>query len=110
MARQITQAVLTRSGHVVACVNDGHEAWVALTARPDGYDVLITDHDMPRLNGLALVTQLRANGFGGHIVVVSGSIDAVLAAKYRALEVDAMLAKPFSVGELIDTVRMCRTD
>lgn len=72
--------------------------------------MLITDHYMPRLNGLALVTQLRANGFGGRIVVVSGRIDAVLAAKYRALEVDAMLAKPVSVGELIDTVRMCRTD
>lgn len=104
MARQLVGMVLARNGHEVTCVTDGDEAWEALGARPGDFDVLVTDHDMPKLDGLALVARVRARGFAGPIVVVSGSIDDALAAKYRALEVDAILAKPFFAGQLITAV------
>lgn len=95
------QLALIRSGHAVTCATNGLEAWVELAARPDFYDVLITDHDMPQLDGLGLVTQVRAVGFRGRIVVISGNIDQALGDRYHALAVDAILAKPFSADELL---------
>jgi len=109
MARQLIEMVLARKGHEVTCAKDGEEAWLSLSARPGSYNVLVTDHDMPKLDGLALVTQVRALGFTGRIVVVSGSIDDALAAKYRALEVDAILAKPFLAGQLLTAIQIGQT-
>src|SRR5213079_3288751 len=71
--------------HMIAMVLGGPAAkavraangWEALikigaTARP--FDVVITDHRMPRVTGLELVRRLREKNFGGKILVLSGHL------------------------------------
>ena len=65
-------------------------------------DLLITDHTMPGMTGLALVRQLRAQGAALPIVVISGLADL----EREALQAGAtcFLAKDMAVTELIPTV------
>ncbi len=71
---------------------------VGATARP--FDVVITDHRMPRMTGLELVRQLRAQNFGGKILVVSGHLSDEDIRAYEELSVDMMMSKPFDFDEL----------
>src|SRR6478752_4659806 len=48
---------LKRAGYEVRTCFDGQEAWEAIQA--DLPDLLITDYQMPRLDGLQLITRCR---------------------------------------------------
>ena len=71
---------------------------IGAAAQP--FDIIITDHHMPRMNGLDLVRRLRMRKFAGKIIVLSASLTKENIRAYEELEVDMMLAKPFDVGEL----------
>jgi CheY-like chemotaxis protein len=59
----------TRAGFPVTTCGDGEEA-IALLECKD-FDIVITDIQMPRLNGLGLVEWLRANRTGTKVVVIT---------------------------------------
>ena len=97
--------------HMIAMVLGGPAAkvvkarngWEALikvgaTARP--FDVVITDHRMPRMGGLQLARQLRAQNFGGKILVLSAHLSDEDIRAYEELSVDMMMSKPFDFDEL----------
>lgn len=100
----IVSTILRRLGHEVYVVADGKEAIVEFTARPDHYDILFTDHDMPLATGLELIKYLRANGFAGKIIVMSGSLSDELMQAYLARRVDKILQKPFTLEMLSTTL------
>jgi CheY-like chemotaxis protein len=92
--RDLISIVLTREQYVIETVSDGQEAIERLAADPSGYDLLITDHHMPRLDGLGLVTRARALPFTGKIVVFSSELGPAVNARYRELGADLILPKP----------------
>ena len=93
--RQVAQMSLTRQGHSIECCIDGASALARLEAQPESFDVLITDHHMPNMNGLELVTALRsAHSFAGKIVVFCSELSPQVSAAYASLGVDAFLKKP----------------
>lgn len=51
---------LTSRGFEVEVTRDGEEAWAAGGTRE--FDLVVTDHQMPRLTGLELCERLRAAG------------------------------------------------
>lgn len=59
----------TRAGFSVTTCGDGAEAICVLESRH--FDTVITDIQMPRLNGLALVDWLRENRSGTRVVVIT---------------------------------------
>lgn len=71
---------------------------IGATARP--FDVVITDHRMPRMTGLQLVRRLRAQDFAGKILVLSGYLSDEDIRAYEELNVDMMMSKPFDFDEL----------
>jgi len=84
----------------VAKARNGWEALIKIgvTARP--FDVVITDHRMPRMTGLELVRRLRAQNFGGKIFVLSAYLSDEVIREYDELKVDMMMTKPFDFEEL----------
>jgi CheY-like chemotaxis protein len=68
------------------------------------FDVVITDNNMPLLNGVELVRRLRQNHFPGKIVVLTAYLSEQLEREYSALAVDRMLPKPFNISELRRTI------
>ncbi len=84
---------LSREGHGIECVADGRLALARVIADP-GFDLVITDHHMPNMNGLELVTRLREQEFAGKIMVFSSELGSAVAADYTRLKVDHILYKP----------------
>ncbi|MFF7706895.1 response regulator [Pseudomonas sp. NPDC007930] len=55
--RELQRKLLGNKGYEVAVAVDGMDGWNAL--RSESFDLLITDIDMPRMDGIELVTLLR---------------------------------------------------
>jgi len=57
IVRKLLDIFLTYIGYDVHCVNDGEEAMTAI--EKDNYCLLITDYEMPRINGIELTKKAR---------------------------------------------------
>ena len=84
----------------VVRARSGWEALIKIGATAQPFDVVITDHRMPRMTGLELVRQLRAKNFGGKILVLSAHLSDEDIRAYEELRVDMMMSKPFDFDEL----------
>ncbi|MBG6067335.1 SpoIIE family protein phosphatase [Micromonospora ureilytica] len=89
----------------VVTANDGLDALPL--ARDGGFDLVLTDVMMPRLDGFGLVSALRADPRTRHVPIVllsarAGSAEAVAG---LAVGADDYLTKPFSAQELVARVR-----
>lgn len=96
---------LKLDGHKIERVRDGEQALARLVAEPGAFDLLITDHNMPRMTGLELVRRLRACAFGGKILVLSAHLSPQDHAAYDALDVGGLMFKPFDLYALRDMIR-----
>jgi DNA-binding response OmpR family regulator len=83
---------------------DGEAALACVAADRDPFDVVITDNNMPGVSGIELVRQLRERNFSGKIMVLSAHLSVDVRAAYQAMEVDAMIEKPFNVKALRQTL------
>lgn len=98
--REVARIALSREGHLVECVSDGREALDRVNADPSAYDLVITDHHMPHINGVELVTQLRAVPFPGKILIFCSELSPMVSETYHRLRVDRILYKPVFPSEL----------
>src|SRR2546421_11634992 len=97
---QVLALVLGGPGAKISNACDGWMALMKIGTAAEPFDVVITDHCMPRMNGLELVRRLRVRKFAGKIVVLSAYLTEENIQAYEELQVDMMIAKPFDVGEL----------
>lgn len=100
--RELITVLLGTSGHTVETAPNGQEALRLIFTAARAYDVVITDHHMPGMNGLELVQQLRELAFGGKIVVFSSELDREVHDRYARLRVDHILPKPVFPDTLRD--------
>ena len=96
--RTILERQLVPCGIEVTLCRSGLEALAALATDP-GYDVLLTDHDMPEMDGLALATRARAAGHKLPIVLLSSN-PAGARGREESAAIDAFLQKPVLRAEL----------
>ena len=101
--REIMSHVLRSAGHRVTSADDGATGWAALCA--DSFDVLITDHDMPRMSGLDLLRRVRARRLNLPVVFISGSMSPDEPELLQCLQPGVAMEKPFSLVDLLGTVR-----
>ena len=101
--RDIMRLTLSREGHGIECVEDGVLALARVSA-DSGFDLVITDHHMPNLNGLELVKRLREQVFPGKIMVFSSELSPAVASEYARLKVDRILYKPVYPSALRETI------
>jgi two-component system chemotaxis response regulator CheY len=98
--RDVARLALTLDGHSVNCEVDGQLALARITADPAAFDLILTDHHMPNMNGLQLVQHLREMNYPGKILVFSSELKPQIAEAYVALGVDRVLPKPIFPSEL----------
>ena len=92
----------------IVVAKDGQEA-LALVAK-EKFDVIITDHRMPRSGGLELVRKLRQRKYTGKIVVLSAHLSPENIGVYEELEVDEVVGKPFDSAELREIITWLEDD
>jgi CheY-like chemotaxis protein len=93
--------ILRRAGYSVTLVRDGRQAWEALQEM--SYDLLLTDYDMPHLNGVELLRRARLNGIGLPVIIISGNLMSI---NCEPLNFSAMLDKPVSLADLLGAVAL----
>jgi DNA-binding response OmpR family regulator len=103
---QLLALVLGGPDCQVATAGNGEIALAKMASAPKPFDVVITDHLMPRLSGLDFVRELRARKFGGKVVVLSAHLAGENKKAYQDLGVDVMISKPFDLDELRHTVEV----
>ncbi|MFN4099255.1 MAG: phosphate regulon transcriptional regulator PhoB [Pararhodobacter sp.] len=96
---------LEAAGFRVATASDGEEA--LLVAAEEAPDVILLDWMLPRVSGIEVCRQLKAqkNGADAAIIMVSARSD--VSDRVRGLETgaDDYITKPYSVNELLARVR-----
>ena len=98
--RDLAVITLGRDGHTVECVKDGQAALGRITASPEAFDLLITDHHMPNMNGLELIQQVRTLPYKGKIIIFCSELSQDVNQSYCDLKVDEILYKPILPSEL----------
>lgn len=96
---------IKRAGYSVRTAGDGEEAWLLIQDQIP--DLLITDCQMPRLDGLGLVRRMREDGRTADVPVLMLTAKGYeLSHEQLASELDvlAVIAKPFSPRELLKRV------
>ncbi|MCB6177723.1 response regulator [Rhodobacter sp. Har01] len=101
--RTILERQLVPCGIDVTLCRSGAEALTALAADP-GYDVVLTDHDMPEMDGVTLAGRIRALGLTMPILLLSSS-PASAREREGAAALDAILQKPVLRAELYRCLR-----
>ena len=101
--RQFSTDILSRSGYTVDAANDGAAAWLVLNT--NNYDLLITDHFMPRMTGVELVELVRASRMPLPVIMVTAQFPKEEFTRYPWLKPSATLLKPFTTSELLKTVK-----
>lgn len=93
------QKSLKESGHTADVANDG-ETGLAM-AQDGGYDVLIVDRMLPRLDGLSVVRTLRGEGRRTPVLILSALGDVDDRVKGLRAGGDDYLTKPYAYTELL---------
>jgi DNA-binding response OmpR family regulator len=101
LARQVTRA-LSRCGHVVTTAADGEEGLSAALSDPP--DLVVLDLNLPRLDGITLLTRLRRAESTARVLILSARGEVESRVKGLKAGADDYLPKPFSLDELIARV------
>ena len=100
--REMVAKTIAQAGFCADTARDGEEGWIA--ACMTAYDLIITDHEMPRLTGLSLIKRLREVSPEPPCILISGNLPAHGFALEGVIPESAFLAKPFSRAALIKKV------
>jgi two-component system sensor histidine kinase RpfC len=103
--RNILAAILENAGHSVTLVCDGDETLEAL--EKGGFDILLLDVNMPRLNGIDACRMWRQiEGGRSHLPIIGVTADATLETEERCLNagMDLRLTKPVNAPLLLQTI------
>jgi two-component system chemotaxis response regulator CheY len=105
MRRQLGVALQRVPGLKAVEATDGADAWRKLAAGT--FDILITDVNMPTLDGLKLISLVRTGGPHQRIPVVVVTTEGADADRRRALGLgaDAYLVKPVLAEQVEEAVR-----
>jgi CheY-like chemotaxis protein len=91
--RRLLVQLLTRDGYAVTAVGSGPEALAAVAPSPP--HLILLDIRMPEMDGFEVFRRLRAQGFRGPILFLSGLNEDTTVGEGLRLGADYYLTKPF---------------
>ncbi len=103
---ELEKNILENNGYEVDLAVDGMDAMDKLYTRK--YDLLVTDIDMPRMNGFELTAKVRAGKKYNNIPIIVVTAREKVEDKRRGIEVGAdayILKKEFDQGNLLNTIK-----
>ena len=104
---RMIERVLQRQGATVALAHDGQEALQQLQAKPDGFDAVLMDIQMPVMDGLTATREIRQNPALRHLPVFALTAGVLPEEREAALAagIDGFIAKPLELEALVALLR-----
>jgi two-component system, chemotaxis family, sensor kinase CheA len=104
--RAMERSLLEAAGYSVSVAADGRDAWTALQG--ERFDLVVSDVDMPRMDGFELTSRIRADSRFADLPVVLVSALESREDKERGIEVGAnayVMKSSFEQSNLLDIIR-----
>ena len=103
--RKMVAFTLAGAGYEVVEAVDGQDAYEK--AQQQGFDLVLTDQNMPRLDGLGLIRKLRVHPdfVRTPILVLSTESGELMKQAGRAAGATGWLVKPFDPARLLEVIR-----
>ena len=103
MLSELLSEMLESSGYYVIKVKSGEEVIKVLTEELK-VDLIIIDYNMPIMNGLECIAEIRELKFNLPVILSSGSLqfdDSAL----KKLKVNSKISKPYEFETMLDTIK-----
>ncbi|HEX8046601.1 response regulator [Rhizobium sp.] len=103
--RLTTKIALSNAGYTVTEAVDGADGLAK--AKAGRFDIIVTDLNMPNMNGLTMIEELRKlpAHMGVPIIFLTTESDAALKSQAKAAGATGWLTKPFDPETLVKIVR-----
>lgn len=102
--RELLANFLAQRGYHVLTAQDGATALAVADKRPPG--LVILDIYLPDMNGVTVLRELRAKGYHGGVIVLSGSREERLLKEMLNRGAVELMAKPFDLERLALAVQV----
>ena len=104
---ELVAKMAARLGYHPTTAEDGVDALYHLTRTH--YDLVLTDYDMPFIDGYQLADQIKEKHFGTRVIVMTGSCEPdVLDMLDGSGIVDGVLLKPFNMNAMKEKIERVR--
>jgi len=102
--RQMISFTLAEAGHTVITSVDGEDAFTKFTKE---INVVITDLNMPKLNGIDLIKKIRSNAVNKFVPIIMLTTESEAGKKEegRKAGATAWIVKPFTPENLLETIK-----
>jgi CheY-like chemotaxis protein len=104
-ARDLVERALASEGHRVVATADGAEALERLQNAPGQFDLLISDVQMPGLDGIELIETAVTLAPKLRVIVMSGFSDELDRTAHLKSKIAHVIAKPFTLEEVRSAVK-----
>ena len=101
--RRVYMMFMRHLGYHADCVENGFEC--LNMALQGNYDLILTDVDMPEMNGIECTRELRKSGVKARIIAITGSSVENPCEQCMKAGMDGLLPKPFPPNELRNILR-----
>lgn len=105
--RQMVKMTLAGAGYDIIEACDGKDGLAKARAQEGAIDMVLTDLNMPNLDGLGLIRELRAmpSFRGVPIIFLTTESDDSKKSQARAAGATAWIVKPFQAAQLLGVVK-----
>jgi two-component system, cell cycle sensor histidine kinase and response regulator CckA len=100
----VVKWMLEASGYRVVTASDGAEALSTISGSCEPFQAVVTDMNMPVIDGPTLIRALSQHAPGLPVMAMSGRAEQEHAARQAGLRAGFFLAKPFRMRELLHTL------
>lgn len=97
--------MLETAGYTVTAFSDSHKGKLAFSKTPNEFDLVISDYNMPGLNGLDLAQQIKSVRDNIPIMIITGYYENIEHGKDQTSIVSEILHKPIKRGALTRSVK-----
>ena len=94
--------LLVDEGYDVVTADDGREALRLANSRP--VDLILLDHTMPHLSGVAFCTAYREHGGQAPVVLISAASEPAIADTVSACGAAGYIPKPFVIDDVLTRI------
>jgi len=110
VARQLHAFIVKSAGFDIVESENGSDAYEKILS--DSFDMIITDINMPKMDGFALCEQIRKNEQYQNTPIIIVSTESESSDKMKGLQAGANLyiVKPVKAEELVENIKMLLHD
>jgi two-component system chemotaxis response regulator CheY len=104
--RDIVGAALVMKGYMIEKVENGKVALGRIKNNPEKYDLILSDYDMPEMNGIQLLTNVRSHPSTSSIpfIMLTSRQEPDKIKQAKALGLSAWIIKPYKIDTFIAQV------